>query len=274
MPRWTSGFASSRTTWRTAPSSTLKRPSTSVCSKSSIQWWMRASPTRWPPGRPRTTPKPSRPSPRSASRNSAANRRNIMEFFVSDHIVELRNIVQRFLDKEVPPATVAKWDKTNSIPLDFQRRFADLGLTLVTVPEEFGGMGSDVVALVTIIEMLATRSLALSGLYIMSACYGALNIAASGSDEQKRRFLPDIAAGKLIFAYGLSEPDVGADLASVTTRIERKGDRVVINGMKRWTSGGGIADYVFVLARSGEPGARHKNLTFVLVPPSAPGVTL
>src|SRR3546814_19601224 len=79
-------------------------------------------------------------------------------------------------------------------------------------------------ALVAIIEMLAGRSIGLSGLYIMIACYGALHIAASGTEEQKRRFLPDLAAGKLVFAYGLSEPDVGSDLRSVTTRAARRGD--------------------------------------------------
>jgi alkylation response protein AidB-like acyl-CoA dehydrogenase len=66
-----------------------------------------------------------------------------------------------------------------------QERFVELGLCGVTVPEEYGGMGHDVVAMVTIIEMLSQRSLGLSGLFIMIACYGALNIAASGSPEQK-----------------------------------------------------------------------------------------
>src|SRR3546814_11955825 len=120
-------------------------------------------------------------------------------------------------------------------------------------------------ALVAIIEMLAGRSIGLSGLYIMIACYGALNIAASGTEEQKRRFLPDLAAGKLRFAYGLSEPDVGSDLASVTTRAERRGDNVVIHGAKRWPPGGDIAASNFLLVRSGVPDARHRHPPTTLV---------
>src|SRR3546814_13513778 len=107
----------------------------------------------------------------------------------------------------------------------------------------------------------------------MIACYGALNIAASGTEEQKRRFLPDLAAGKLVFAYGLSEPDVGSDLASVTTRAERRGDNVVINGAKRWTSGGDIAAHIFLLVRSGDPGWRLRHLPTHPLTPSTPGRT-
>ena len=80
--------------------------------------------------------------------------------------------------------------------------------------------------MVTTIQELARRSVVLAGLYIMNACYGSLNIAEAGTEEQKRRLLPDLCAGKILFAYGLSEPDVGADLASVRTRAERRGDRV------------------------------------------------
>ena len=81
-------------------------------------------------------------------------------------------------------------------------------------------MGRDVIAIVEAIRMLAKRSTALAGLLIMNACYGSLNIAEAGTDEQKQRLLPGLCAGDILFAYGLSEPDVGADLASVTTRAE------------------------------------------------------
>lgn len=197
-----------------------------------------------------------------------------MDFTESEHVAALREMLVRFLDDEAPPEAIAKWDKANAVPLEFQQKFADLGLTGVTVPEEYGGIGHDVMALTAIIEELSSRSIGLSGLFIMIACYGSLNVAASGTEEQKKRFLPELAAGRLRFAYGLSEPDVGADLASVVTKAERKGDKVVINGVKRWTSGGDIADYIFMLVRSGDPEARHKNLSIVLVPPSTPGVTI
>lgn len=197
-----------------------------------------------------------------------------MDFSEPEHLAQLRDSLRRFLDEHAPPERVAQWDKEDKIPLEIQAGFAELGVCGVAVPEEYGGMGHDVSAMITTIEVLAARNLALAGLYIMVACYGGLNIAGSGSPAQKQRFLPDIAAGKLRIAYGLSEPDVGADLASVATRVERRGDKVVINGAKRWCSGAEISDYIFLLCRSGPPEARYKNLTIVLVPPTTPGVTI
>lgn len=197
-----------------------------------------------------------------------------MDFDEPEHIVALRDVLARFLDQEAPASAVAEWDRANSVPLSFKKRFAELGLIGIAVPEEYGGYGHDVVAMTTIIDILSTRSIGLAALYIFTACYGGLNISASGTEEQKRRFLPDLVAGNLCFAYSLSEPEVGADLASVQTRAERRGDTIVLNGVKRWTSGGSIADYLFMLVRSGDPEARHRNLSIVLVPPSTPGVTM
>lgn len=197
-----------------------------------------------------------------------------MNFDEPDHIAALRDVLTRFLDQEAPPEAVAEWDRANEVPLSFRKKFAELGLTGVAVPEEYGGTGHDVVAMTTIIDILSARSVGLAALYIFSACYGGLNISASGTEEQKRRFLPALVAGDLCFAYSLSEPDVGADLASVKTRAERHGDKVILNGVKRWTSGGSIADYLFMLVRSGDPEARHRNLSIVLVPSSAPGLTM
>lgn len=78
----------------------------------------------------------------------------------------------------------------------------------------------------------------------------------------------------MLFAYGLSEPDIGADLGNVKTRAEKRGGQVVVNGFKRWTSGADIADYIYALVRSGPAEARRENLSFVLIPTDAKGVTI
>ena len=197
-----------------------------------------------------------------------------MDFSEDENAEALRDLLRRFLDKEVPPQLAARWDQEDRIPRENLIRLAELGVCGLTVPEEYGGMGRDVLGMVTTIRELARRSVALAGLYIMNACYGSLNISESGTQEQKQRLLPGLCAGKVLFAYGLSEPDVGADLPSVKTRAERRGDTVIINGYKRWCSGAAIADYIYMLVRSGEPEARYKNLSLVLVPPGTPGVTL
>lgn len=197
-----------------------------------------------------------------------------MDFSENEDTGALRDLLRRFIEREVPPELAARWDREDNFPREMIKRLAELGVCGLTVPEEFGGMGRDVFGMITTIVELARCSSALAGIYIQNACYGSLNIAESGTDEQKQRLLPGLAAGDIIFAYGLSEPDVGADLASVKTRAERRGDKVIINGYKRWCSGAGIADYIYMLVRSGEADARYKNLSLVLVPTNAKGVTI
>jgi alkylation response protein AidB-like acyl-CoA dehydrogenase len=197
-----------------------------------------------------------------------------MDFGESEERTALRDLIARFLEREAPPELAAKWDREDQIPRDMIKRLAELGLTALTVPEQYGGIGRDVISLIVAIELLARRSPALAGLLIMNACYGSLNIAESGSEEQKARLLPGLCAGDILFAYGLSEPDVGADIASVRTRAEIRGGKVVVNGHKRWCSGAAFADYIFMLVRSGDPEARYRNLSVLLVPPDTPGITI
>src|SRR5262249_44992938 len=93
---------------------------------------------------------------------------------------------------------------------------------------------------------------------------------------QQRALLPRVARGELLLAYGLSEPDVGGDLASVaaTARRSADGGTVVLNGTKRWCTGARVADYILCLVRSGPEAERYRNLSLVLVPPGLPGVTI
>ena len=197
-----------------------------------------------------------------------------MEFAESDDIVALRDTLRRFIAREITPDMVATWDREDRIPREIMEKFAGLGLCSLCVPEEFGGLGRQVTAMVVAIEELSRCSVALSVLYNMNVNYGALNFSESGSIEQKRKFLPLLLEGKLLISYGLSEPDIGADLGGVKTRAERHGDTVVINGAKRWITGAAVSDYIYTLVRSGPPEARRKNLSFVLIPPTAKGVKL
>lgn len=197
-----------------------------------------------------------------------------MSFNEPDHIRQLRDTLGRFVEKEMPRDAAAQWDKANHFPRDVFKKLAFLGVLGLTVPEEYGGVGRDILATMVVIEELSRRSLAVAVPYIMAACYAGMNIEECASEEQKREFLPRVVDGKLIFAYGWTEPDVGADLASVRTRAERVGDMVRINGSKRFCSGAEIADYIYTLVRTGPEGDRYKNLSIVLVPPHLAGVTV
>jgi len=191
-----------------------------------------------------------------------------------DHVTALRRTLRRFLTQKVTLQDTRAWDREQTWPRDLFRELAGLGVCGLTVPETFGGQGEDIVAAVAVIEELSRIGAFLAGPFIHCAFYGGMNIAENGSDEQKAALLPKLAAGEMFLAYGLSEPDVGGDLASVRTRGIVKGDEIVITGVKRWCTGADWSDYIYCLCRSGEPGDRHGNLTFVLVPTRASGVTM
>ncbi len=192
-----------------------------------------------------------------------------------EHIAMLRENLRRFCRDKAPAEKRREWRATQRFPREVFAELAALGVCGLTVPEEHGGLGQDWVAATAVIEELGRAGTFLFGPYIQCAFYGGGNISESGSEEQKAELLPAIARGELFFAYGLSEPDVGGDLASVSTRarLEDGGDTVVIDGVKRWCTGADWADYIFCLANSDPEGERYRNLTMVLVPADAAGIT-
>jgi alkylation response protein AidB-like acyl-CoA dehydrogenase len=191
-----------------------------------------------------------------------------------EHIGQLRETLQRFVAQHAPREARIAWDRAHGWPRDVYAELNKLGLTGLTVPTEYGGAGQDIVAAIAVIEELAQAGPALAGPFIHTAFYGGMNLSENGSEAQKREYLPRLAKGELFFAYGLSEPDVGGDLASVSTRARIEGDEVVIDGAKRWCSGADWADVLYTLVRSGEPGDRYRNLSFVLIPTTTPGITM
>lgn len=197
-----------------------------------------------------------------------------MTELLSPEVLMLRESLRRLLDDIASPGQCAEWDRSDRLPPDLILALAELGACGLSVDEAYGGSGKDVPALLMVVEELARRSMALAGLYVMCVSYAGLNLSELGSEAQKQRFLPRVAEGRMLFALGLSEPDVGADLAMVRTRAERTGDRIVINGVKRWCSGAEFADYIYALVRSGPVEDRHRNLSFVLIPRDAPGVSM
>lgn len=189
-------------------------------------------------------------------------------------LVMLRDTVRKFVAAEMPREAARKWDRENIYPAEVMAKLAKLGLMGLTVEEEFGGAGINIYAAMAVIEELAKRSSAVACPYIMAVCYAGMNLGERGSAAQKRDLLPKVANGELLFAYGLSEPNVGGDLAMVETTARREGDTVIINGAKRWCTGAHIADYIFCLLRTGPKEEKYKNLSIVLVPPTLPGVTI
>jgi alkylation response protein AidB-like acyl-CoA dehydrogenase len=189
----------------------------------------------------------------------------------------LRKSIRRFLDKELPREAARDLDRKADYPREVFRRLCDqLGVTGLMAPEAYGGSGVDILSAIIVVEELARRGTSLAGPFIHCAFYGAMNMLENGSEAQKQSLLPKLARGELLFAYGLSEPDVGGDLASaaVTATLSEDKSCVVINGVKRWCTGARIADYIYTLVRSGPADARYKNLSIVLTPTTAKGLSI
>ncbi len=189
------------------------------------------------------------------------------------HVIEIRRQLRRFVTEKLPRDKRRALDKAHDWPRDLFRQLADMGFCGLTIAEENGGAGQDIVAAVAVIEELARAGPFLAGPFIHCAFYGGMNISENGSPDQKAALLPRLARGDLLFAYGLSEPDVGGDLSSVKTRGRVEGDHLVINGSKRWCTGADWADYIYCLINTAPDASKREALTFVLIPGKAPGVS-
>ena len=199
-----------------------------------------------------------------------------MDFEESVQTTQLREMIRRFLDKEMPRELARELDAKAAYSKEAFAKLCELGVTGVTVPEEYGGSGIDIVSAIVVIEELAKRGTSLAGPFIHCAFYGSMNLVENANAEQKQYYLPKLARGELLFAYGLSEPDVGGDLASaeVSASLKDDGKTVVINGTKRWCTGARVADVIYTLVRSGPKQDRYRNLSLVLVPTTAPGISI
>ncbi len=193
-----------------------------------------------------------------------------------EHIVMLRATIRKFIEKEMPREKVRAWDKARHFPKDVFQKLAALGVCGLTVNEEYGGVGRDLIAAIMVIEELCRRGTSLGGPYIHCAFYGGINISESGTDAQKKELLPKLANGEMLFSYGLSEPNVGGDLPSITTKavLSEDGKTVTINGVKRWCTAAEISDYIYCLVKSDLMAPKYKNLSFVLIPTNATGITI
>jgi alkylation response protein AidB-like acyl-CoA dehydrogenase len=189
---------------------------------------------------------------------------------------EFRAEVQRFLGEHLP-AGFRFGDLDRDAALEWtdgwRRTMAAKGMVGVSWPTEYGGRGLPKIAQVVLAEEFAKagvpwgRNIDVSTLKMMGN-----TLLRWGSEEQKRRFLPGILSGDENWVQGYSEPDAGSDLAALTLQARLDGDEWVLNGQKIWTSRGELGDWIFVLARTDPSAAKHRGITFLLVPMHQPGV--
>ena len=190
-----------------------------------------------------------------------------------EHIRPLRETIRRFVAAELPPELRRRLDREHRFPPELFRKLALLGVCGLTIEEEYGGHGRDLVAAVAVIEELCRGGAFLAGPFIHCAFYGGMNISENGSEAQKRALLPLLARGELLFAYGLSEPGAGSDAGSLKTTARKDGDAYVIDGAKTFITNAPIAD-VFVIFTNIDPSQGSKGITAFVVQRGTKGLEI
>ena len=186
-----------------------------------------------------------------------------MNFEVTENQLMIRDMVRDFAEKEIRP-NIMTWDDAEEFPLDLFHKLGDLGLMGVLVPTEYGGSGFGYMEYITVVSEIAKvcGSIGLSVAAHNSLCTG--HIMYFGNEEQKKKYLPKLATGEWIGAWGLTEQNTGSDAGGMNTVAVDKGDHYLLNGSKNFITHGKSGNVAVVIARTGEKGDSHGMTAFVV----------
>lgn len=177
----------------------------------------------------------------------------------------IRRMAKKFAEKEIAPVA-DRIDRENEYPMDLFEKMARQGLFGMCTPPEYGGSGLDLLSSAVAGEEIAKVSMSVSVMLDIQTAVTAAPIAKFASQEQKKAYLPDLAAGKRIGAFCLTEPVAGSDAASIETKAVREGDHYLLNGTKTFISQGEVADLALVFAKIPDaPGKESGEVTAFLV---------
>jgi glutaryl-CoA dehydrogenase len=165
----------------------------------------------------------------------------------------MRDSVRTFVSGEILPH-IGEWWQDGHFPPELARRFGELGVLGVTLPEEYGGLGASPIAYGLINREIEYGDSGMRSFVSVQSSLVMWPIYRYGSEELRRRWLPLLASGEAIGCFGLTEPDAGSDPGSMRTRVRRVGDDYVITGVKRWITSGSTAQVAIIWARDEESG--------------------
>ena len=195
-----------------------------------------------------------------------------MSFKLTEEQLMIQSMVRDLARNEFAPKAMER-DKTKEFPADNLKKLGELGLMGMMVPPEYGGSGADSVSYVV---ALAEVAYACASTAVVMSVHNSIvceSILRSGTDDQKKKYLPQLASGGILGAFALTEPNAGSDPSRQTTKAVFEGDSYVINGTKRFTTTGKNAGLVIVTAKTDEA-ARHKGISAFLIERDTPGLTV
>ncbi|URK16989.1 isovaleryl-CoA dehydrogenase [Thalassospira sp. GO-4] len=186
-----------------------------------------------------------------------------LKFDLGETADAIRETVSSFAEAEIAPRA-AEIDETNQFPNDLWRKFGDLGLLGMTVPEEDGGTGLGYLEHVIAMEEISRASASVALSYGAHSNLCVNQIKRNANAEQKAKYLPKLISGEHIGALAMSEPGAGSDVVSMKLRAEKKGDRFILNGNKMWITNGPDADTLVVYAKT-DLDAGPKGITAFII---------
>ncbi len=186
-----------------------------------------------------------------------------MDFQLTDEQLQLRKSVREFAEREILPH-VMEWDEASHFPLETVKELGRLGLMGIIFPAEYGGAGMGYIEYVTAIEELSRVDGSIGIIIAAHTSLCANHIFIAGTEEQRRRYVPKLATGEFIGAWGLTEPGSGSDAGSARMTARRQGDGWVLNGTKTFCTNGHYADVVVVIAVTDKAAHTHGLSAFIV----------
>jgi alkylation response protein AidB-like acyl-CoA dehydrogenase len=194
-----------------------------------------------------------------------------MTFDLPESHQEIQRTVREFCEREVKPHA-RRWDDEERFPEEVVRKIGELGFMGMTVPEEYGGAALDPLAVAVVVEEVARYDGSLALTVASHNGLGTGHILAFGNDAQKKRWLPGLASGEKLGAWGLTEPGSGSDAAALRTTAVRRGERWILNGSKTFITQGAFGDVYVILALT-TPEKKQKGITAFVVEKGTKGFT-
>ena len=192
-------------------------------------------------------------------------------FWLSEEERQTRDLVREIARERIAPLA-AQVDETEAYPADQLRLLAEHGVMGLYIPEAYGGAGLGALAFCLAVEEVAWACASTAVTFLVQYAAG-YPIVSHGTEAQKRRYLPRLAAGEITTALSISEPGAGSDAASMTTTATRRGDHYLLNGSKMWVTNGSRAGVITLFATV-DRGRGHRGVTAFLVEPTFPGFAL
>jgi alkylation response protein AidB-like acyl-CoA dehydrogenase len=195
-----------------------------------------------------------------------------MNFDLSEDQVRIRDTVREFAEQEIAPG-VTERERSESFPREIVGKLGEMGILGMMVPEEYGGSGLDALSYILAVEELARVCASTAVIMSVNNSVFCYPVSKYGSERQKREILAEVASGRSLGGYALSEPQSGSDAANQKTRARRDGDGYVLEGSKSWVTNAGEAGWYLVMAMT-EPERGTHGITGFLVSPGDPGLRI